>query len=309
MAEPCFIGVDGGGSKTDFILTDIRGEEQCRLKTTGTNPGICGTAQATRILIQGLRELLKQGRRKQSDVRIMLLCMSGNQPYWQEVARQMSGWGRVISRIDSEPVLFLCASEGPTLVMHGGTGSFVAARDNSGNNHFGGGLGFTLGDPGSGYDLGWRAFSRTFFQIQGWLDEGNLATAVKRYSGRDDYEAVSQWLYAHEDRNTAIANFAPHVLALAEDGDAEALDVLQASLDGLAFIACKVAERIELGTDASLPCGLSGPVISHPLSMKILTARLAERGIRWELRAIEERPIEGVRRLLVAMAGTAGAEP
>lgn len=302
MGEPCYIGVDGGGSKTDYILTNIAGEEVTRTTTIGTNPGVYGTAQATRTLIQGLRELLKKAGRKQGDVKLVLLCMSGNQPYWQEVARQMTGWGRVISRIDSEPVLYLCAPEGPALVMHGGTGSFVAARDATGQTYFAGGLGFTLGDPGSGYDLGWRAFTRTFFQIQGWNPEGRLAQAVKDYSGRDNYEAVSQWLYAHPERNAAIAEFAPHVLALAKEGDGEALSLVRQSLDGLAFIACNVAERVRLPTGETLPCGLSGPVLNQPLCQEVLTERLRKRDLNWRLKPIQERPIEGVRRLLASLA-------
>lgn len=302
MGEPCYIGVDGGGSKTDYILTNTAGEEITRTTAAGTNPGIYGRAQATRTLIQGLRDLLKKGGRKQGDVKFVLLCMSGNQPYWQEVSRQMAGWGRVVSRIDSEPVLFLCAPEGPALVMHGGTGSFVAARDATGHTYFGGGLGFSLGDPGSGYDLGWRAFNRTFFQIQGWSPEARLAQAVKAYSGRDNYEAVSEWLYSHPERNAAIAGFAPHLLSLAEEGDAEALGVLRQSLDGLASIAYSVAERVKLPTGETLPCGLSGPVLNHSLPQEVLADRLQKRGLQWRLKKIEERPIEGVRRLLVALS-------
>lgn len=302
MGEKCYIGVDGGGSKTDLILIKPSGEEMARLTASGTNPGIYGTAHATRTLIQALRELLKKGGRKQGDVAFVLLCMSGNQPYWQEVARQMTGWGRVLSHIDSEPVLFLTAPRGAALVMHGGTGSFVAARDPAGKPYFGGGLGFTLGDPGSGYDLGWRAFRRTFFQIQGWLQPGPLAKEVMRYAGRDNYEAISEWLYAHEDRNGAIAHFAPSVLALAEQGDEEAGAVLQESLDGLAFIACSVAEKISLPSDETLPCGLSGPVLKQPVVQQVLEKRLRARGLDWKLTPIKETPIEGVRQLLLNLA-------
>lgn len=304
MGEPCFIGVDGGGSKTDFILTKTSGEEITRVTTIGTNPGIYGTAQATRTLIQGLRQLLQKGGKKQTDVQLVLMCMSGNQPYWQEVARQMTGWGRVVSHIDSEPVLYLCAPEGSALVMHGGTGSYVAARQADGQGVFAGGLGYTLGDPGSGYDLSWRAFKLTFFQIQGWAPEGKLAEAVKQHSGRDNYEALSQWLYSHEERSRAIASFAPHLIKLAEEGDEESLKILRESIDGLAFIACTVAERIGLPNDQTLPCGLSGPVINHSLSQKILAEQLATRGISWKLTVIQDPPIEGVRRLLTSLAET-----
>lgn len=302
MNEKYLIGADGGGSKTDLILIDSSGTEKSRLTIAGTNPGILGTAQATRTLILGLRQLLEQATVNQSKVSLVLLCMSGNQPYWQEVARQMSGWGRVVSKVDSEPVLFLTAPEGPALSIHGGTGSFVATRDVHGRAHFGGGLGFSLGDPGSGYDLGWRAFRSTFLQIQGWTPSGRLAEEVKKYAGQDQYEALSQWLYTHENRNAAIASFAPILFDLAEEEDEEAVAILEESLSGIVAIACAVADKVSLPSDESLPCGLSGPVISHPLAIKILERLLKKNGRTWRPAPIEARPIEGVRQLLLALS-------
>lgn len=301
MSAKYFIGADGGGSKTDLILIEPSGTEKARLTIAGTNPGILGRAEATRALFQGLRQLLEQARVPQSKIELVLLCMSGNQPYWQELARQMSGWGRVVAKVDSDPVLFLTAPEGPALVLHGGTGSFVAARDQTGNTHFGGGLGYTLGDPGSGYDLGWRAFRLAFFQIQGWSRAGDLAQAVKDYAGHDEYQPLSQWLYSHSDRNAAIAGFAPRLFTLVEAGDGEAVAILEESLAGLVSIAGAVADGIGLTSDKTLPCGLSGPVISHPLSREILGRLLQKQGRKWKPAPIQAKPIEGVRQLLLAL--------
>lgn len=292
------IGVDGGGSKTDLILIDPSGAEKAILTVGGTNPGIHGTATATRTLIGGLRQLLEQASVEQAEVALVLLCMSGNQPYWQEVARQMNGWGRVVAKVDSEPVLFLTAPTGPVLVLHGGTGSFVAARDGTGKLHFGGGLGYSLGDPGSGYDLGWRAFRTAFFQIQGWSPAGQLANEVRRFAGHENYQALSQWLYTNSDRNRAIADFAPRLFALAEAGDDEAAAILEESLADLVSTACAVADQTGLSSGNDLPCGLSGPTLTHPLSLKILERLLAQRNRRWQPAPIEHQPIEGVRQLL-----------
>lgn len=302
MSAEYFIGADGGGSKTDLILINSSGVEKSRLTVGGTNPGIFGTAQATRTLIGGLRQLLEQGAVQQSKISLVLLCMSGNQPYWQEVARQMRGWGRVVAKVDSEPVLYLTAPSGPALVMHGGTGSFVAARDSAGGSHFGGGLGFSLGDPGSGYDLGWRAFKAAFLQLQGWSAQGRLAAEVCSFAGHDQYEPLSQWLYTNSDRNAAIAKFAPHLFSLVEAGDDEAAAILEESLTELLSIAYAVADRVGLPTGKNLPCGLSGPVLTHPLSLQVLARLIEQQGRQWQPTPIKSRPIEGVRQLLLELS-------
>lgn len=301
MSAKYFIGADGGGSKTDLILIDSAGKEKSKLTVGGTNPGIFGTAQATRTLILGLRQLIELAAVPQQRVSRVLLCMSGNQPYWQEVARQMSGWGEVVARIDSEPVLFLTATDGPALAIHGGTGSFVAARDANGKAHFGGGLGYSLGDPGSGYDLGLRSFRSAFFQIQGWSEPRRLAAEVKKYSGQTHYEALSQWLYTHSDRNAAIAGFSPHLFSLIEEGDEEAASILEESLAEMTTVVCAVADKVGLTPEKDLPCGLSGPVVSHPISRQLLARLLRKRGRKWEPTPLKARPIEGVRKLLMAL--------
>lgn len=42
----------------------------------------------------------------------------------------------------------------PELVLHAGSGSFVAARGLDGAVHYAGGLGWKFGDAGSGFEIG-----------------------------------------------------------------------------------------------------------------------------------------------------------
>ena len=77
--------------------------------------------------------------------------------FWRETAAALQGYGKVTTTDDSVPVLELATAGAPGLVLHAGTGSFVAARTADGATHYAGGLGWKLGDPGSGYDIGRRA--------------------------------------------------------------------------------------------------------------------------------------------------------
>ena len=95
-----------------------------------------------------------------------LLCMAGSRSFWQAFAADLTGYGRVSTMDDSRPVLELATHGQPGIVLHGGTGSFVAARAPDGSLHYAGGLGWRFGDAGSGYDIGRRTIIRALLEAQ-----------------------------------------------------------------------------------------------------------------------------------------------
>jgi glucosamine kinase len=151
------IGVDGGGSKTECILVDAAGNIVARHLAPGSNPSAVGPEQARLVVTDALCALIANHAVKITET---LLFMAGNRAFWQEFASGLTGFGDVKTADDSLPVLELATDGQPGLVLHSGTGSFIAARDNDGVIHYAGGLGWRFGDPGSGYDLGRRAIAR-----------------------------------------------------------------------------------------------------------------------------------------------------
>src|SRR5580700_3978457 len=131
------IGVDGGGTKTECILTDARGRVLARHSAPGCNPSVTGPERAREILRSALRGLAI-GQSPPVIART-LLCMAGNRTFWQEAATALAKekiYGPVETVDDSLPVLELATDGGPGLVLHAGTGSFVAARDTAGKIYF-----------------------------------------------------------------------------------------------------------------------------------------------------------------------------
>lgn len=141
------IGIDGGGTKTELILVDDEGTVVARHVAGGCNPNVVGADQARAILDEAIDALLTtvEGPGADLPVQHTLLCMAGAPAFWRDVAAGLQGLGRVETYDDSRPVLELATSGGPGLVLHGGTGSFVAARGNDGAVHYAGGLGCVWG--------------------------------------------------------------------------------------------------------------------------------------------------------------------
>jgi glucosamine kinase len=292
------LGVDGGGTKTELILLDDAGTVVAQQLAPGCNPSVVGAAHARRILTDALVALLDQARVPPARVSRTLLCMAGSPIFWQEFARDLADFGDVIAVDDSIPVLELATGGGPGLVLHGGTGSFVAARAPDGQLHYAGGLGWRFGDPGSGYDLGRRAISRALLELQGWLPMSRLAQVVRDHTGLEDVKTITRQLYAQSDPNRQIASLAPHVLHLATEGDAVAVQLVLESAGELLALAVRVAQHLfpQLPLDA-VPAGLSGPILVHPVVVSTLAPQSP-----LPLQPLTEPPIEGVRRLLARQA-------
>lgn len=295
MKLACRIGVDGGGSKTECILVDPSGEVRARQVAPGSNPNIVGPEQARMIVTDALCALVMP---HPVVVSATSLYMSGNRAFWQEFADGLTGFGHVSACDDSLPVLELATDGKPGLVLHAGTGSFVAARDTMGKVHYAGGLGWRFGDGGSGYDLGQRAIARALLEIQGWAPASRLAATVRDHAqlGADaDATALTRYFYNEPAPNQKISSLAPAVLRLASEGDGMANGLIRESVSGLFELAERVAAKLfsEVPND-ELKAGLSGPILTHPVVLDTLVPRSP-----LPLVPISTPPIEGVRRLMV----------
>ena len=292
------IGVDGGGTKTECILIAGAGEIIARHVAPGCNPSVVGPEQARLVVTDALCQLIAAlGRRAAAaDERIdaTLLCMAGSRSFWQEFAASLTDFGRITVTDDALPVLELATDGGPGLVLHGGTGSFVAARAPDGAVHYAGGLGWRFGDPGSGYEIGRRAIARALLELQGWAPPSRLATTVRDHTHLADAGAITRHFYHGAEPNRQIAALAPAVLRLAEEGDHTAHQLVVDACQPLLELAQEVAARLFPETPFdTLRAGLSGPILTHPTVVAALTPRSP-----LPLRPIASPPIEGVRRWL-----------
>jgi N-acetylglucosamine kinase-like BadF-type ATPase len=294
------IGIDGGATKTECILVNDTGEIVARHLAPGSNPSITGAEQARMIVTDALCALLARARCEDAQARIAAtrLYMAGITHFWREFAADLADFGTASAAADSLPVLELATDGGPGLVLHAGTGSFVAARDPAGGIHYAGGLGWRFGDPGSGYDLGRRAISRALLELQGWAPPSRLGPTVRDHTqlgAEADSTLITRYFYHDQSPNQKITALAPAILRLATEGDLTAHQLIIDSASELLELASRVAVRLFPETPLdTIRAGLSGPLLTHPVVAQALAPRSP-----LALRPITEAPIEGVRRLLL----------
>lgn len=297
------IGIDGGGTKTEGILVDPSGAIVARRLGPGCNPNVAGPDAARRIVEGIITELAAESRRlsTRAVVAHTHVYSAGNRSFWRETVAAFAGCGKTFSADDSHPVLELATDGQPGVVLHGGTGSFVAARAPDGEVHYAGGIGWRFGDPGSGYDLGRRAIGRALIELQGWSAPTALTPLVRTHAGigpMADAASLTRHFYQHAEPNQLIAGLAPSLLRLAADGDTEARRIITDSAGELLALALRVVTRLFPGvTPSTLTAGISGPILTHAALEPFWST-----GCPLRVAPVTGTPIEGVRRLLTRAA-------
>jgi len=290
------LGVDGGGTKTTCLLVDEQGAAAARHVGPGCNPSLSGGEQAVKIVRGGLDAVAARAGGKIAGV---LLCMAGAPEFWREAAAQLQGLGRAASAPDSLPVLEAATEGKPGLVLHAGTGSFVAARTGEGNpadplagTHYAGGLGWRLGDPGSGYDIGRRGIARGLLELQGWAQPSGLGAALQAHTRLAEADAITRHFYREGAAGAEVAEFAPAVLRAAESGDRAARQAVLESAGELLDTAIAVAARL-FPQPGAARAGLSGHILTRPFVAEALAKRAP-----FPVFPVADAPEEGLRRLV-----------
>lgn len=294
--RPVRIGVDGGATKTALIMTDHQGRILRECMGPGCSPSHLGPDGARALIQRLLHDLITGLAGIQHQIDQTRLFMAGSPEFWSDFAANLKGFGKVTAADDSVPVLQLACGTDPGLVIHCGTGSFVAARDRGGANHYAGGMGWRLGDPGSAQDIGRRATIRAMMELDGWQARSGLADLLGRESGHSNRDHILDFFYSRADPNAFLAGLAPSVTRQADNGCAVAAAILADSLQPQVETARCVALRLNLPSDCVL--GLSGNLFNSSIALETVTSIAQAVDSAWRLIRISDPPIEGVRGIL-----------
>ena len=157
-----FLSVDGGGSKTDFLLQSGDGTRTILAKGGPTSIKSVGETSARENLAAGLGELWRQAGFGPEQVTHSVFGLSGCDTPGDEriLARMIESLGFPAERytLCNDAVLaFYAGAEPPGVVLIAGTGSIAVGVDSNGGVTRTGGWGYGFSDLGSGYWLGCRA--------------------------------------------------------------------------------------------------------------------------------------------------------
>ena len=222
-----FVGIDGGGTGTSTAIIDSDG----RVISEGSG-GPCNIAVQTDFdIVQSLTDSTHSASTplliSQPDLQFECACAgiagySANERRFQFEAIFRSTIKARRYRVEPDYVIaYWGATHGePGIVIVAGTGAVAYGRDAAGRTFRSDGLGYLLGDRGSGFDLGISCLRHAALQIESSTKDA-ITLAVQDFTHAANQSDLVQWLYGGFT-TARVASIAPVVGSLAEAGDIDA---------------------------------------------------------------------------------------
>jgi N-acetylglucosamine kinase-like BadF-type ATPase len=286
MSTAYYLGVDGGGTKTEFVCIDAAGEVRARALTGTTYHLEVGVAEALRRIEQGVAAIGADLAITPGELTHVFL---GLPAYGEDrvVDPQLhAGVGAVLGharyRCDNDMVCgwagSLACADGINVVA--GTGS-IAYGERAGRGARTGGWGEVFGDEGSAYWIAQRGLAAFSRMSDGRLPVGALYEVMRdALALSTDLELCERVMGAGGMARGEIASLAALVSEAADAGDTAARAILAAAAKELVLLANSLRDRLGFAAQEPVPVSWSGGVLANqPIVRAAFTAGLADAGL------------------------------
>ncbi len=263
------LGIDGGGTKTEFLLTDLNGKEIRRVLLGASNPVSTGIENTYNVLIDGIKEISAGLNLSEISVYAGIAgAKSGDNQ--QLINAFMSKFGfasyNCTSDIDITLEVALKGENGVAVIM--GTG-IVAFAQNGEILHRTGGRGYMIDKGGSGYHFGSDALNSAFELIDGRGGSETLFKLVEQMLGKKLEASVSD---IYSGGAAYVASFAPAVFEAFKLGDSKAAEIIDRNAYEAAKIINSARKSLNMCNEKIVVCGglCKQKEILYPFLMKYI---------------------------------------
>jgi glucosamine kinase len=269
------IGADVGGTKTAVAVSvDDKIVGRADGPGAAVRPGRALASAST--IIEVVRRALSEAGRLTGDVLVVGAAGAGRAPEREELRTAIRSENIVRSVMvttDIEIALAAAFNEGPGIVVSAGTGSVAVGRDDKGQRHRIGGYGWQMGDEGSGYAIGRASLGAVSRAVDDRSPPTALSQRLLQATRSGDFDALVRW--AAGASPAEVAALAPHVLAVAAEGDPLAQGIADYAARELSQLAICLLPKMALSPPVKV--AITGGLLSpdQPLRRALL-AKLRE---------------------------------
>lgn len=285
-----YLGIDGGGTKTEFLLADKEGRELRRVLHGSCNPNDVGIETTLEVLSRGIQETCEQLPKRKISV-FAGIAGSTTGDHRQRILALLEKYrfGRIAADTDAKNAVAaaLNGADGIAVIM--GTGS-IAFVQVSGASRRIGGYGYLLGDGGSGFAIGRDAIAAALTDEDGCGAPTLLRQMVHEKCGGDTiWDRVSEF---YRGGKRLIAGYAPLVFEAYRLGDHAAQEILRKNMQSIAQLIEGAAMRLpHLEEIPVVLCG--GLTRDHDILIPLLTEALKEADKTYTLRLCDRSMARG----------------
>lgn len=262
-----YLGVDGGGTKTKFILC----EEHGKLLAQSIQPTChylqCGLAGVTKVMKDGVAECLHHADCQQEQISAAFIACAGygdiakDDPLIEEAVKQASF--SFPYRIGNDMENALAGSLGGCAGINiiAGTGSIALGKNEQGEQLRCGGWHHSFGgDEGSAFWIACQLIRHFTRQSDGREAKTALYDMLKEtYEFKEDSDILDQCVVEWNFDRTKIAAMSRLITPLAQQHDPIAIQILKDAAQELADIILAIARKLPFET-TRIPVSYSGGV-------------------------------------------------
>jgi len=247
------IGVDGGGTKTEFIMFSEDGVILEKLLAGPCNPNAVGIENSVNMLTKNINTLLSVN----SSVCGIYIGSAGfllgnNAPQIRNALKKNYPHIKIRCATDILNVVASATDAENCIAAICGTGSAVLVKEGDNLTRLGG-WGFLLNKSGSGYDIGRDALCAASAEMDG-LGERTLITELVKTKTGDGISDLVDKVYKNDQ--SYVASFSSEVFYAYRKGDKTAVDILNQNAEGLAKIINHAARNYKCDNKLILSGGI-----------------------------------------------------
>lgn len=269
--QKMLMGVDGGGSKTEFVLFDEEGTIHETLVLSACNPNAIGLEGSVEILVQGIEHM-------------KAICPNLQGVFIGSAGFKSGGNGQKINAILSKKyphikikcdtdivnVFASARPQGACIAGICGTGTVVYLLEDGVYSQYTG-WGYLLDPMGSGFHIGRDAVVAALEHREGLGEPTALTELVEKKLGMSVRDSIRTF---YEKGQSYIASFARCVFEAFETGDRKAAEILENNAHRLAFVMSRIVEE----HPSAKTVILSGGVITeNSIFLKLIRTHLDPR--------------------------------
>lgn len=284
-----FLGVDGGGTKCEFLLADTTGKTVSRTVLGACNPIDIGLDAALEVLREGIAMVL--GEIPPSCVSVFVGVaggISGDNKQHISAFLEKYNFAAFANGSDAENAVAASLERENGISVIAGTGSIAFVQKDGALSRVGG-YGYLIDEGGNGFSLGQAAIRAALLAEEGSLDEETLLYPLvkARCERATILEAIADF---YKGGKREIASYATIVFEAAEQGDSVANQIIE---DNAACIAKLIEAAGKRLTDEKITTAIVGGLTHKSDVLLPLINKALKDKERYDIRVFTGAPVKG----------------
>ena len=292
-----YLGIDGGGTKTEFTLLDSEEKVISHIFMDGSNPNTVGIERAKRIIEDGVLQVCKDIPLSSVVVYAGIAgCASGN--YADEIKSMLEKMSFATCEVGSDNNNLVAAGlgkrEGITMILGTGICSYVVKKNETKRIA---GWGYLFDNGGSAFHIGRDAINAYFSAHDGTGKETTLVENIKKTFSGSNADFLK---YLYDGGNKLVSSYATCVFEEAENGDPVSISILKKNVAEIAKLI-RTSLSCFSSYNEKIPVVLGGGLTNQKLLMPYLVSALEEDFGKCDIQILSVPPVYGALELAKAL--------